>query len=75
MGAAIAIPLITIVLILVGYALWTLYAVGLEAFTFAKSRGHGSGETAAHYDPTDHQHVSTTPPPEYNQGPTDRNHT
>ena len=64
MGAAIAIPLIVIVLVLLGYAGWTLYAVGLEAFTFAKSRGHGTGETAAHYDPTDHEHVSTKPPKE-----------
>lgn len=66
MGAAIAIPLIVIVLVLLGYALWTLYAVGLETVTATKStRRHGSGETAAHYDPTDHQHVSTKPPEEY----------
>ena len=68
MGAVIAIPLITIVLIAVGYVLWTLYVVALDTITFAKPRGnHGSGETAAHYDPTDHQHVSTTPPQGYGQ--------
>ncbi|MEU4287239.1 hypothetical protein AB0E63_03375 [Kribbella sp. NPDC026596] len=71
MGAAIAIPLIIIVMAAVGYLLWTLYLVGLEAVTAAKStRRHGSGETAAHYDPTDHQHVSTKPPQEYDQKPT-----
>jgi hypothetical protein len=71
MGAAIAIPLIIVVLITVGYLLWTLYIVGLETVTAAKStRRHGSGETAAHYDPKDHQHVSTTPPQEQNQKPT-----
>jgi hypothetical protein len=74
MGAAIAIPLIIVVLLTVGYLLWTLYIVGLETVTAAKStRRHGSGETAAHYDPTDHHHVSTTPPQEHNQKPT--NHT
>jgi hypothetical protein len=63
MGAAIAIPLLTIVLISVGYALWALFRAGAEMFTFAKSAGrHGSGETAAHYEPGDHQHVSTSPP-------------
>lgn len=68
MGAAIAIPLIIIVLVVVGYLLWTLYEVGLGAVTVAKSgRRHGSGETAAHYEHTDHQHVSTKPPPEYDQ--------
>lgn len=73
MGAAIAIPLIIIVLVAVGYALWTLYIVGLETVTAAKStRRHGSGETAAHYDPTDHQHVSFKPPPGYDQKPTNR---
>jgi hypothetical protein len=73
MGAAIAIPLIIIVLVMVGYLLWTLYIVGLESVTAAKStRRHGSGETAAHYDPTDHHHVSTKPPPEYEQKPTNR---
>jgi hypothetical protein len=41
--------------------------------TVAKStRRHGSGETAAHYDPTDHHHVSTKPPQEYEQKPTNR---
>jgi hypothetical protein len=73
MGAAIAIPLIVIVLVVVGYLLWTLYVVGLESVTVAKStRRHGSGETAAHYDPTDHHHVSTKPPQEYEQKPTNR---
>ncbi|MEV0284841.1 MULTISPECIES: hypothetical protein [unclassified Kribbella] len=73
MGAAIAIPLIVIVLVAVGYALWTLYVVGLETVTAAKSsRRHGPSQTAAHYDPTDHQHVSTNPPPGYDQTPTDR---
>lgn len=73
MGAAIAIPLIVIVLVTVGYLLWTLYIVGLESVTAAKStRRHGSGETAAHYDPTDHHHVSTKPPPGYEQKPTSR---
>ncbi|MFI7066029.1 hypothetical protein ACIBL3_33860 [Kribbella sp. NPDC050124] len=73
MGAAIAIPLIIVVLVAVGFALWTLYIVGLEAVTAAKStRRHGSGETAAHYEPTDHQHVSTKPPQEYDQRPTNR---
>ncbi|MEJ1110874.1 MULTISPECIES: hypothetical protein [unclassified Kribbella] len=72
MGAAIAIPLIIVVLISVGFALWTLYVVALEGVTVAKAtRRHGSGETAAHYEPTDHQHVSTKPPtgvrPETNQ--------
>ena len=66
MGAVIAIPLIAIVLIAVGYVLWTLYEVALETVSLAKSaRHHGPGETAAHYDPTDHQHVSTTPPKGY----------
>ncbi|MET9268266.1 hypothetical protein [Kribbella sp. NPDC003557] len=66
MGAAIAIPLLTIILISLGYALWALFHAGTEAFTFAKSaRRHGSGETAAHYDPGDHKHVSTKPPEGY----------
>ena len=66
MGAVIAIPLITIVLIAVGYVLWTVYLVLLDTVSFAKStRHHGSDETAAHYDPTDHQHVSTKPPEGY----------
>jgi hypothetical protein len=73
MGAAIAVPLIIIVLVAVGYLLWTLYVVGLETVTTAKStRRHGSGETAAHYDPTDHHHVSTKPPREYDQKPINR---
>ncbi|WP_427896315.1 hypothetical protein ACQHIV_20515 [Kribbella sp. GL6] len=62
MGAVIALPLILIALASLGFALWSLYAVGLETFTFAKSaRRHGSGECAAHYDPGDHDHVSTRP--------------
>ena len=62
MGAAIAIPLLTIVLISVGYALWALFRAGAEAFTFLRSaRRHGSGECAAHYEPGDHEHVSTRP--------------
>jgi hypothetical protein len=45
---------------------YPLYAVGVEAFSFAKfTRRHGSGETAAHYDPGDHEHVSTKPPEGY----------
>lgn len=63
MGAAIALPLIAIALVALAFALWTFYVIGLEAFTFAKStRRHGSGETAAHYEPGDHRHVSTRPP-------------
>ena len=51
MGAVIAIPLITIVLITVGYVLWTVYLVIVDTITVAKpSHSHGSGETAAHYD-------------------------
>ena len=66
MGAIIAIPLITIVLITVGYIVWVLYEVVLDTVSLARStRHHGPGETAAHYDPTDHQHVSTTPPRGY----------
>ena len=65
MGAIIAIPVITIILISVGYLLWTLYAVVVETVTFAKSPRHGSGETAAHYEPGDHEHVSTKPPAGY----------
>lgn len=73
MGAAIAIPLIVIVLVALGFALWSLYVAGLEAVTVAKStRRHGSGETAAHYDPMDHQHVSTKPPQEHGQRPTNK---
>lgn len=73
MGAAIAIPLIIIVIVAVVFALWTLYLVGLETVTVAKStRRHGSGETAAHYDPMDPKHVSTKPPQEYDQRPTNR---
>jgi hypothetical protein len=70
MGAVIAIPLITIVLITVGYVLWTVYLVIVDTITVAKpSHPHGSGETAAHYDPTDpdHHHVSTTPPRGFGQ--------
>ncbi|HEY9336500.1 hypothetical protein [Kribbella sp. NPDC050459] len=66
MGAAIALPLLTIALISLVLALWTLYAVGVEAVSFAKfTRRHGSGETAAHYEPGDHEHVSTKPPEGY----------
>ena len=62
MGAVIAIPLITIALVSLAFALWSLYVVVLEGFTFARStRRHGTGETAAHYEPGDHQHVSTRP--------------
>ncbi|NUR94621.1 MAG: hypothetical protein HOV67_05100 [Kribbellaceae bacterium] len=62
MGAAIAIPLLTIVLISVGYTLWALFSAGAEALTFFRSaRRHGSGECAAHYEPGDHTHVSTKP--------------
>ena len=62
MGAVIAIPLLTIALISFAFALWSLYHVGVETFTFARStRRHGTGETAAHYEPGDHQHVSTHP--------------
>ena len=44
MGAVIAIPLITIVLIAVGYVLWTLYVVVLDTITIARPRrNHGSG--------------------------------
>lgn len=70
MGAVIAIPLITIVLITVGYVLWTLYLVIVDTITVAESsHRHDSAETAAHYDPTDpgHHHVSTTPPQGYGQ--------
>ena len=68
MGAAIALPLIAIALVSLAFALWTLYAIGLEAFSFAKfTRRHGSGETAAHYEPGDHQHVSTSPPKGYDR--------
>ena len=68
MGAVIAIPLITIVLIAVGYVLWTLYVVVLDTITIVKPRrNHGPGDTTAHYDSMDHQHVSTTPPQGYGQ--------
>ncbi|HEY3561645.1 MAG TPA: hypothetical protein VGL05_29475 [Kribbella sp.] len=63
MGAVIALPLIVIALVSLAFALWSLYAIGLETLTFARStRRHGTGETAAHYEPGDHLHVSTRPP-------------
>ncbi|WP_350275790.1 hypothetical protein [Kribbella sp. HUAS MG21] len=62
MGAVIAIPLLTIALLALAFALWSLYVVAVETVTFARSaRRHGTGETAAHYEPGDHQHVSTRP--------------
>ena len=63
MGAAIAIPLIVIVLAAVAYLLWTLYAVGRGAATIAKSAGEsGTGETAAHSDEhTVSRRTDTTP--------------
>jgi hypothetical protein len=61
MGAIIAIALITIVLISVGYALWALYALARDAASFVRSPRRSSGETAAHYEPGDHEHVSTKP--------------
>lgn len=62
MGAVIAIPLITIALVSLAFALWSLYVIAIEGITFARStRRHGSHETAAHYEPGDHEHVSTRP--------------
>jgi hypothetical protein len=66
MGAALAIPLVLIVLALAGYLLWTLYAAGRGAATIARSAtGHDSGETAAHSEErTKLRDVDTTPPPD-----------
>jgi hypothetical protein len=64
MGAALAIPLIVIVVAAVGYLLWTVFAAGRGAVEVAKSaRGNDSGETAAHTDGhTTIRDVSTKPP-------------
>jgi hypothetical protein len=60
MGAALAIPLLVIVVLAVGYVLWALLAAARGAASVAKDGT--TGETAAHHDPDDPNHVSTTPP-------------
>jgi hypothetical protein len=60
MGAALAIPLLVIVVLAVGYVLWALLAAARGAASVAKD--DTTGETAAHHDPNDPTHVSTTPP-------------
>jgi hypothetical protein len=66
MGAALMIPLIIIVLAIVGYLLWTLFAAGRGAATAVKSVGDNStGETAPHSDErTKLRHTETKPPQE-----------
>lgn len=70
MGAVIALPLIAIALVSFAFAVWSLYVVVLEGLTFARAvRRHGSGETAAHYEPGNHRQVSTHP---FGSAPADR---
>ncbi|MEU0095949.1 hypothetical protein [Kribbella sp. NPDC006257] len=64
MGAVLWIPLMIVVLLAVGYLLWTLFAVGWGASGAAKSATEpGSGETAPHT--TEHtkiRDIDTDPP-------------
>jgi hypothetical protein len=61
MGAALAIPLIVIVVAAVIYALWALFAAGQSGLSSFRRDKRGSNETAAHYEGDD---VSHTPPGE-----------
>jgi hypothetical protein len=64
MGAAIVIPVVMIVLAIVGYLLWTLFAAGRGAAAAARSvGGRSTGETAPHTDErTKLRNVETKPP-------------
>ncbi|MFK4089310.1 hypothetical protein ACI2LF_34680 [Kribbella sp. NPDC020789] len=64
MGAALAIPLLIIVVLAVGYVIWALLAAARGAASVAKDQT--TGETAAHHDPTAPNNVSTTPPTDHN---------